>query len=49
MSRHEAEGVDGFKSVLSNVPEDKLIVYFSAVKKDDGIPWCPDCAEGGTG
>lgn len=43
----ESTGIESFKQQLKDFNKlENLVVYFSATKRDDGIPWCPDCAAG---
>lgn len=42
----ELMGASAFFDALKALGDKSCIVYFTAAKKDDGVPWCPDCAEG---
>lgn len=42
----ELSSVQEFIEFISQPDQRQLFVYFTATKKENGQPWCPDCATG---
>lgn len=40
----ELAGAQEFLNFIASSDVKELFVYFSATKKENGLPWCPDCA-----
>ena len=42
----ELIGLEGFNTNFEYRQQKKPVIMFSATKKEDGTPWCPDCKDG---